>query len=186
LNYEHGKDWFTESLAKIDGRVSDSRAEVTINGQKAAVTNDGYILAMVELSEGTNPLTAVARLGDQEAYDTGEAIYVPPPSLAIDIFTPVGGFESKLDMVKITGIVSDPEVDVVISDTAANGSQSPVINAVPARVTAGGHFYAYVTLEKGNNRIEAAAIRGSDRASDTIDIGYNPPPGGSATEPELR
>jgi hypothetical protein len=183
---EPGRDWLTESPAKIGGRVSDLRAEVTINGQKAAMTNDGYILAMVELSEGTNTLTAVARLGDQTANDTCEAVYVPPPSLAIEIITPDEGFESKLDIVKIAGTVSDPEADVVISNTAANGSQSPVIDSVPARITAGGHFYAYVTLEKGNNRIDAAALRGSDRASDTIDIGYNPPPVGSATEPELR
>jgi uncharacterized protein YfaP (DUF2135 family) len=180
LNYEPGKDWFTESPAKIGGRVSDPRAEVTVNGQKAAVSNDGYILAMIELAEGKNTLTAVARLGDQKSNDTREAIYLPPPMLTIDIFMPVDGFESKLDIVKIAGTVSDSAAHVVVSNNAITG------DSVPALVTAAGAFYAYVTLEEGNNRIEASALRGSDLATDTIDIGYSPPPAGSATGLELR
>jgi uncharacterized protein YfaP (DUF2135 family) len=187
VNYKPGKDWFTESPARIDGRVSDLRAEVSINGQKAAVDNDGYILAMIELVEGTNTLTAIARLEEQTAIDTWEAIYVPPPLLAVAIFTPDDGFESKLDIVKITGTVSDPEAHVVISNTIISGGDSPVIlDSVPARVTSGGSFYAYITLEKGDNRIEAAALRDGEPASDTINISYEPPPTDSATQPELR
>ncbi len=180
LNLEPGKDWLTESPARIGGRVSDPHAEVTINGQRAAVGNDGSILAMIDLAEGTNILTSVARLGDQTDTDTREAIYVPPATLTIEITAPDDGYKSNLDMVKITGIISDPEAHVIIS-------KSPVpFSFVPARVTASGAFYAYVTLEKGYNQIEAAAIRGSDRASDTIDIGYHPPLISFAAEPELK
>jgi hypothetical protein len=187
LNLEPGKDWLTESPARIGGRVSDPHAEVTINGQKAAVGNDGYILAMIELAEGTNTLTAVARLGDQTDSDTREAIYVPLAPLAIEISAPDDNFASKLDMVKITGTVSDPEAHVVISNTSVTGSKSSVpYSFVPARVTAAGVFYAYVTLERGENRIEAAALRGSNRASDTIDIGYHPPLISFAAGPKLK
>jgi hypothetical protein len=187
LNLEPGRDWFTESPARIGGRVSDLHAEVTINGQKAEVGNDGYILAMIELAEGTNTLTAVARLGDQTDTDTREAIYVPPTPLDIEITAPGDGDTSKLDIVKITGTVSDPEAHIVISNTSIAESESPVpFPFVPARVTASGAFYAYVPLEKGNNRIEAAALRGSDRTMDTIDIAYHPPLISLAAKPELK
>ncbi len=187
LDLEPGMDWFTESPARIGGRVSDPRAEVTINGQMAAVGNDGYILAMMELEEGTNILTAVARLGDQTDSDTREAIYVPPVALAIEISTPDDDFESKLDMLKITGTVSDPESRIMIHVISGGGASSPVnFNFVPARITASGAFYAYVPLEKGENHIEATAHRGNDRTTDTIDIGYHPPLINLADEPELK
>ncbi len=186
LDLEPGKDWLTESPARIGGRVSDPHAEVTINGQKAEVGNDGYILAIIDLQEGTNTLTAVARLGDQTDTDTREAIYVPPAPLTIEITAPDDGETSMLDMVKITGTVSDPEAHVVISNTTAAVSHSTVpFPFVPARVTAAGAFYAYVTLEKGDNRIEASALRGSDHTTDTIDIEYDPPFFNFAPEPEL-
>ncbi len=187
LNLEPGRDWFTESPARIGGRVSDPHAEVTINGQKAEVGNDGYILAMIELAEGTNTLTAVARLGDQTDTDTREAIYMPPAPLNIEITAPDDGDTSKLDIVKITGTVSDPEALVVISNTSIAESESPVpFPLVIARVTASGAFYAYVPLEKGDNRIEASALRGSDRTADNIDIEYHPPLISFADEPELK
>ncbi len=186
LNLESGKDWFTESSVRIGGRVSDPHAEVTINGQKAEVSNDGYILAIIELAEGTNTLTAIARMGDQTDTDTREAIYVPPAPLAIEITAPDDGFTSKLDMVKITGTVSDPEAHVVIINTSIAGSKSSVpFPFVLARITATGAFYAYVPLEKGDNRIEASTLRGSDRTTDTIDIKYHPPIISLAAEPEL-
>jgi hypothetical protein len=187
LDMEQPEGWLTESPARIGGRVSDPRAEVTINGREAAVGNDGYILAIIELEEGTNALTAIARLGDQTATDTREVIYVPPVPLAVEITAPDDGYKSELDMVKITGSVSDPEAHLVISNiTAALSSiSSASFPFAPAQVAASGAFYAWVTLEKGDNRIEVSALRGSERVTEIIDIEYDPPFFNFTPEPEL-
>lgn len=187
LDLEPGKDWLTESPARIGGRVSDTHAEVTINGQAAAVGNDGYILVVIDLQEGSNTLTAVARLSGQTDTDTREAVYEPPVPLTAEITAPADGYKSELDMVKITGFVSDPEALVIISNitmASSSGSSAPSPFAT-TRITASGAFYAWVNLEKGDNHIEASALRGSDHTTDTIDIEYHPPLINFADEPEL-
>ncbi|MGD9142292.1 MAG: hypothetical protein PVG61_00435 [Dehalococcoidia bacterium] len=188
LDFKPGKDWLTASPARIGGRVSDPQAEVTINGQEASVGNDGYILAIIDLQEGSNTLTAVARLKGQTDTDTREAIYMPPVPLTVEITAPADGYKSELDMVKITGSVSDPEAHVVISNITAALSSSRSSDSfpfAPGRVTASGTFYAWVTLEKGDNHIEVSVLRDSDRITKTVDIEYDPPFFDFTPEPEL-
>ena len=161
LNLEPGEDWFTESPAEIGGRVSDPRAEVIVNGKKAEVGRDGSISVMLELAEGKNQLIATARLGDQTDINTREAIYVPPVPLEMSITAPQDGHKTQVDVVKITGTVSDPEARVIVNDIAA-------------LVTAAGAFYAYIGLNEGENRIDAVAIRGGESVTDTTYITYYP------------
>jgi len=186
LDFEPGKDWLTVSPARIGGRVSDPHAGVAINGQKADVGNDGFILVTLDLAEGVNILTAVATLGGQTATDTREVVYQAPVPLAVDINTPDDGYNAKIDMVKITGTVSDAESRVMVWVISGGGESDPVdFHFMPAWVTASGAFYAYVPLEKGTNHIEATAFRGDDRTVETIDIEYAPPLINFASEPEL-
>lgn len=173
LNLEPGKDWFTESPAEIGGRVSDPRAEVIVNGKKAEVGRDGHISVMLELAEGQNSLTATARLGEQTDSDTREAIYVTPVSLNLDIEAPQDGHETQVDIVKITGAVSDPEARVLV-------------NNVPALVTAAGAFSTYIELDEGENRIDAVAVRGSESVVDTIHVTYRHPSATTAEKPKLN
>jgi nitrogen fixation protein FixH len=161
LNLEPGRDWFTESPVEIGGRVSDPRAEVTVNVVKADVGRDGFFSVTLELTEGTNPLTVVAKLNDQTYKETEEAFYVPLVPLTLDIETPEDGCESAIDLVKVAGTVSDPEAGVFVNDT-------------PALVTAAGVFSAYVELAVGENHIEAVATRGEDRETDEVSITYQP------------
>ena len=161
-NLAPGEDWFTESPAEIGGRVSDPRADVTVNNKKVVVGKGGRFTVMLELVEGTNDLTATATLGDQVDRDTREAIYVPPVSLTLDIAAPEDGIEMPVDLVKVTGTVSDPEAKVLV-------------NNVEALVTAGGAFYAYLELDEGDNLIDAVALRGNEKVFDTIHITYRPP-----------
>ncbi len=173
LNLEPGRDWFTESPAKIGGRVSDPRAKVTINGKKAEVGKDGFISAMLELTEGKNPLTATAKLGHQTATDTWEAIYVPTVPLVMNILTPEDGQETAMDLVRMTGTVSDSEAHILVNNIA-----------VP--VSAAGSFYDYVKLDEGENKIAITAVRGSDNISDTVKVTYYPPAVAPTGTMELR
>ncbi len=162
LNLEPNEDWFTESPAEIGGRVSDPRAEVTVNGRKAVVGNDGNFSVMMDFVEGTNSLTAIARLRDQTDTDTTEAFYVPPVPLSLRIKSPQDGHEARVDLIKITGTVSDPESTVLV-------------NNIAALVSASGAFYAYIELDEGENRIDAIASRGGESATETINVTYRPP-----------
>jgi uncharacterized protein YfaP (DUF2135 family) len=161
LNLEPGWDWFTESPVEIGGRVSDPRAEVTVNGVKAEVERDGFFSVTIELTEGTNPLTVVTKLNDQTYKETEEAVYVPPVPFTLNIETPRDGDEALADLVKVAGTVSDPEAKVFVNDT-------------PALVTAAGVFSAYVELTAGENHIEAAAVKGEDRETSGVCITYQP------------
>ncbi len=161
LNLERGRDWFTESPAEIGGRVSDPRAEVIVNGRKAEVAKDGMISVMVELAEGSNQIDAFAKLGAQTAIDTREAIYVPLVPLTLNIASPEDGGEMGIDLVRVTGIVSDPDATVIVNNA----------KALP---NASGAFYAYIEIKEGENRIDAIATRGSESVMDTIHITYNP------------
>ncbi len=162
LNLEQGKDWFTESPVEIGGRVSDPRAEVIVNGKKAEVGKDGFISVMLELAKGENQITAIAKLADQTDTDTRGAIYVPLAPLTLNTASPEDGSEIGLDLVRVTGTVSDPEAVVTV-------------NNVKTLVTAAGSFYAYVDLDEGENKIAIIAVRGSDNVSDTVKVTYYPP-----------
>jgi nitrogen fixation protein FixH len=173
LNLAPGEDWLTESPAEISGRVSDPRADVTVNSKKAVVGEDGRFTIVLELMEGINALTAIARLGDQIDRDTREAIYVRPVSLTLDIVAPEDGEETPVDLVKVTGTVSDPEAKVFVHDAEA-------------LVTTGGAFYAYLELDEGDNLIDTVAIRGNEKVVDTIHITYHPPDTAPAEKLTLR
>ncbi len=161
LNLEPGRDWFTESPVEIGGRVSNPRAEVIVNGRKAGVGRDGVISVMLELVEGRNQIDAFAKLGDQTATDTREAIYVPLVPLTLNITSPRDGSEMGIDLVRVTGNVSDP-------------AATAIVNNAKAPPTASGAFYAYIEMKEGENRVDAIAKRGSERVTDTIYITYNP------------
>lgn len=167
LNLEPDEDYFTETPAEIGGRVSDPRAEVTVNGRAVEIGTDGFFSVMLELAEEKNKITATAKLRDQVAQDTIEAIYVPLVPLSLNIAAQQDGYETQVNIFKVTGSVSDPEVKVLINDIAAP-------------VTAAGAFYAYIELDEGVNQIDAIAIRGNESVADTIHVTYSPP----ATTPD--
>jgi hypothetical protein len=167
LPLEPAEDYITESPAEFRGRVSDPRAEVTINERRAEVGKDGFFSVMLELEEGRNSFTTTARLGDQADSETREAIYLPPSPLTLNIVAPPDGHEIEVDLVKVRGTVSDPAAKVLVDN-------------IPAQVTAGGSFYAYVELDGGKNRIDAVASRNGKSVAETIHVTYSPP---AATPP---
>ena len=162
LPLEPAEDYITKSPAEFHGRVSDPRAEVTVNGKKAMVGKDGFFSLMLELQEGKNSFVTTAKLGNQVDSETIEAIYLPPAPLTLNLASPADGYQAEVDLVRVMGTVSDPEASVII-------------NNVKAHVTARGDFYAYIKLDEGENRIDAVALRGNESVAGTIRITYGPP-----------
>jgi len=159
----------TETPVEVTGLVSDSRATVKINGKSVAVDETARYSAVVDLTEGENIIEAIATLGEHEARDTEIAIYRPKPPLALEIKSPVEKAESRVDFIKVTGSVSDTETEVLV-------------NGIMAQVADDGSFYTYVDITEGENTIEAVAVRGTEKSSDTISVTYRPPITGAATD----
>jgi len=159
----------TETPVEVTGLVSDSRATVKINGKSVTVDETAHFSTVIDLSEGKNIIEAIATLGDYEARDTEIAIYRPKPPLALEIKSPVEGAESHVDFIKVTGSVSDTETEVLV-------------NGIMAQIADDGSFYAYVDITEGENTIEAVAVRGTEKSSDTISVTYRPPLAGAATD----
>jgi len=163
------EDELTETPTTVKGWVSDPRARVTVNGKEVAVAKDGTFSTLLDLVEGENIITVVATLGGQEASETKTAILRVPKPLSLEIKSPQDGAEFNIDFVKIYGSVSDPEDTVMVNGTRA-------------QVAKDGTYYAYIELAEGENTIEAVAIRGEERFSETISVIYNPPPPSTVTD----
>jgi len=159
----------TETPVEVTGLVSDSRASVTINGESVTVDETAHFSTVIDLSEGENVIEAIATLGDHEARDTESAVYRPKPPLALEIASPVEGAESHVDFIKVTGSVSDSEVEVLV-------------NGVVVRTADDGSFYTYIDITEGENTIAAVAARGTEKSSDTVTVSYSPPSTGTATD----
>ena len=158
----------TETPTTVTGWVSDPRARVTVNGKEVAVAKDGSFSTLLDLVEGENIITVVATLGGQEVSDTATAIFRVQKPLPLEIKSPEDGAEFNINLLKISGTVSDPEAMVMV-------------NGIRAQVAQDGTYYAYIELAEGENTIEAVAIRGRERFSETISVTYNPPPAGTVT-----
>lgn len=156
------EDELTESPTIARGRVSDPRARVTVNGKETEVAYDGTYSIPLDLVEGKNFIEAVATLGEQQARDSTTAVFRPPKPLALEIKSPEDGATSNADLIKVSGTVAEPEDEVIV-------------NGITAQVADDGSFYAYIGLVEGENTIEAMAVRGEERFSDTISATYSPP-----------
>lgn len=159
----------TETPVEVTGLVSDSRASVTINGESVTVDETAHFSIVIDLSEGKNIIEAIATLDHYEARDTEIAIYRPKSPLALEIKSPVEGAESHVDFIKVTGSVSDTESALLVNGTIA-------------QVADDGSFYTYVDITEGENTIEAVAVRGTEKSSDTIRVTYSPPSHGAAAD----
>ena len=65
----------TESPATVNGTVSKPEATVTVNDIETEVAEDGSFSTQVELTEGENTITVVARLGEETVTETVTVTY---------------------------------------------------------------------------------------------------------------
>ncbi len=163
------KDELSETPTTVKGRVSDSRARVTVNDREVEVAEDGTFYTLVELVGGNNIFKVVATLGGQKASETKTAFFRPQKPLALEIKSPEDEAEFNIDLLKISGTVSDPDATVMV-------------NGIKAQLADDGSFYAYIELKEGKNPIQAVALRGQERFSETIGVIYSPPPSGTVTD----
>ncbi len=152
---------------KVSGTVSDSEDRVVVNNVEAQVADDGSFYAYITLKEGKNRIDAFAQRGVENVSDTINVSYSPPPedvvrdTLSIGIDFPEDKDELKVNMLPVSGAVSDPEATVVV-------------NGIEAKVAGDGIYYAYIELAEGENDIEAVAIRDMAKSSETITVSFIP------------
>jgi nitrogen fixation protein FixH len=162
------EDELTESPTTASGRVSDPRARVTVNGREAVVAHDGTYSIPLDLVEGNNFVEAVATLGEHQAHDSTTAVFRPPKPLALEIKSPKDGATSNVDLIKVSGVIAEPDDEVTV-------------NGITAQVADDGPFYAYIELAEGKNTVEAVVVRGEERLSEAISVIYSPPSPGMVT-----
>lgn len=137
--------------------------EVTVNGVKAEVSENGIFSAQVELKEGKNKIEAIAMLNNVEAKDTIKINYTPSePALMVNIATPEDGAELTENPVMVEG--------------NATAGATVTVNEVEAEVAEDGTFSAEIELVEGENTIEAiATLEGLDPVSHSIKVTYTQP-----------
>jgi hypothetical protein len=94
----------TESPVVVSGTVSDPEAAVTVNGVGAEVAEDGSFSVQVELTEGENAITAIAKLNEQEASDSITVTYAPEavPTGSVEVRVTDPGADSAITSANIT------------------------------------------------------------------------------------
>lgn len=135
---------FNSSPITVEGTVSNSSTTVTVNNTSATVT-DNTFTASVDITEGTNIITAKATLDTQTAQDQIDVILdISPPS--ISIFTPDENAITKSNI--IYGRVSDDVISINVDGTSAELIEIGEYNK---------YFLAQPTLTEGLNTITIEA-----------------------------
>ena len=135
----------------VEGTVSSDSATVTVNSTSATVI-DNIFSVSVEITEGTNIITAKATLDDQTATNRIDVILdVTPPS--INVFTPDENATTRSNV--IYGRVSDDVISINVNGTSAELIERNEYNK---------YFLAQPSLAEGSNTI---TIEVEDEAGNT-------------------
>jgi len=155
-------------LIKVSGTIAEPDDEVLVNGITAQIADDGSFYAYIELAESENIIKAVVMRGEERLSKTISVTYSPPTTgmvtddLSLEIDFPVDGTEFKVNLQKVSGIVSDSQATVVV-------------NGIEAKVAENGSYYAWLDLPEGENTIEATALKGAVSVSRSITVTFTPP-----------
>jgi len=158
---EHGAE-LTEGTIIVNGNVSDATANVTVNGVKAEVTEDGVFSASIELVEGENTIEVEAKSEGKDSVIRALTVtYTPETSeLSLEIISPEDGAELTESPVTVSGNVSDSSAKVTV-------------NGIEAEVTEDGTFSISVELSEGENTIEVeVTAEGKAPVTETIIVTY--------------
>jgi len=133
----------------LTGTVDDFKAKVIVNGV-ATLVEKGSFSAKVNISEGTNTITAVAtdEFGNTGSYSVAVILDSKPPY--IDVTAPVANGVLTSRVVTVTGKVDKNAVSILVS--GASGTP------VTAELAAGVFTAKDVRLDEGMNTIIIKAI----------------------------
>ncbi len=141
--------------AVTEGQTVRVIPEVTVNGVRATVDEDGGFLAEIELNNGENTIEAIALFNNVVASDSIVVTCNAEPELSVEITSPVDGAEIDENMVTVNGTVSDIEADVTV-------------NGLEAEVDENGIFSVEIELTEGENVLVALAVLGELEVEDSI------------------
>jgi hypothetical protein len=153
-----------ESSVTVEGKVSDARVKVSVNGVPVEVAGDGSFSVEVELEEGENTIKVKAVLGGDEVTKTITVYYTPAEALILEITSLDDGEVVLETPVTVEGTVSNAEAQVTVS------------SVVVGVVEEGGNFKfsTQVDLKEGKNIITAKAVLGEKEVIKTIAVTYTP------------
>jgi flagellar hook assembly protein FlgD len=138
--------WINQKLLSVQGRVSPG-TELTVNGKKAAVDEEGVYQVDILLQEGENLLAFEARDGVGNTSETERRVYLKTRPPAISLTSVKEGME-----------VREPSL-LVVGQTEVGASVR--LNGRELAVDSRGGFQSLVNLVEGDNLVKAEVI---DRA----------------------
>ena len=142
----------------VEGIVSDSTADVTVNGEVAWVDSDCTFGKYVTLDPGDNTITAVADNQTDTRTDTITVVYeILPP--AVRITDPVDGSIVRQSPITVSGTMDD--------DTAL-----VEVNGIQGTVSGGKFTVENIALVPGTNTITATVTNEIGTGTDTIEVVY--------------
>jgi len=152
-------DKVTEPTISLQGKVSEPKAEVKVNGKAVSVTGTGSFTVKIDIEEGENLITISAGHKKLSADRALTIYYEPLPGLEIE--SPDARSEVTEDMITVKGTVARPDSVVTVNDIEVD------IDDV-------GAFSMDVGLVPGENTIMVSAVLGNRTQSQALSVAYIP------------
>src|SRR5262249_26366499 len=145
----------------VTGTVSDSNAQVNVNGIAAPLSSGNFSLP-VPLKEGGNTITAVAQSGGGTPGTATISISLDttPPHVTID--SPADGTVTTASTIAVSGLIND-----IVPGTVNSQQCSVSGNGIPAQVLDRNYMVHAVPLSPGPNTITAV---GTDLAGNQASV----------------
>jgi hypothetical protein len=147
---------FTSNVQAVTGKVSDSHAQVSVNGQAAAVDSQGHFAAYLDLPPGESDVEIEAVRGAETATYTITVSFDPPFAVWLDRLTFEPGKDYMKEPLSITGLVSGPKMGVEV-------------NGIQASVAGDGTFSVAVPLHFNSSGIASVRAVADFWDSDVFD-----------------
>ncbi len=168
LNLPIAGQLFTDRLATVEGTISDSSAQVEINGIIAQTTGSAFRLVDIPLREGNNLLNVVARTPEGRLGQASVEVVFDSTPPRVAIITPAESYISREPSLVVGGVVNDLTVGTVNADQVSVG-----VNGIAAAVSNRRFLARGVPLNAGANSIVVTATdQAGNTAADTVVVSY--------------
>lgn len=162
----------TEGLIDVSGIISPETETVTVHGVTGVISGETFTVSEVELHEGTNTLTAVARTADGGVGAATVGVVRDTTGPRVVIQSPPDGFVTTASQIFVTGEYNEP---------ASSGAQfteaAVTVNGLPAGVEQRTFVLENHLLQPGENtiRVEATDAAGNVGSAEvTVTLLTNP------------
>jgi len=142
----------SDSTVDVSGTVSPEAETVTLHGVAGVISSDSFTLSGVELHEGTNTLTAIARTAGGGVGSATVSVVRDTTAPRVVINSPPDGFVTSSSQILVTGDYIEPA-----SSGSAFSEAAVTVDGVPAEVENRSFVLPDHLLQPGENRIRVEA-----------------------------